>query len=154
MNFKSAEFNRVFLTPRESKTVAKFRYREAERVARICACVSGYLALHDPSPPPPPQHDPWPERREDEYESDPARICVVNASAWVHYAISSQVHSPWVGDIVDSLSYRPTTLCSLADQYDNPVPESALSPQSGTMNLATDFPGIPSDLPSVYVVDT
>ncbi len=48
-----------------------------------------------------------------------------------------------MGDIVDSdiwLSYRPASLCSLAvfaDLYDNPMPESTLSPQSWTMNLAT-----------------
>jgi hypothetical protein len=29
--------------------------------------------------------------------------------------------------------------CSLAGQYDNPMPESTLSHQSGTMNLAASF---------------
>jgi hypothetical protein len=45
-----------------------------------------------------------------------------------------------MGDIVDSdkgLSYRPASLCSQAGLYDNSMPESTLSPQSGTMNLAT-----------------
>jgi hypothetical protein len=45
----------------------------------------------------------------------------------------------WV-DKVDSgigLSYRPASLCSLAGRCDNPMSESTLSPQSGTMNLAT-----------------
>ncbi len=54
----------------------------------------------------------------------------------------SQVHSPWLEGIVDSgigLSYRPASLCSLADRYDNPLPELTLSPHSGTMNLDTDL---------------
>jgi len=45
-----------------------------------------------------------------------------------------------VGDIVDSgigLSYWPTSLCSLAGWYGNPMPELTLSPRQGTMNLAT-----------------
>jgi hypothetical protein len=44
------------------------------------------------------------------------------------------------GNIVDSgigLSYRPASLCSLAGRYVNPMPESTLSHQSGTTNLAT-----------------
>jgi hypothetical protein len=44
--------------------------------------------------------------------------------------------------VVDSgigLSYRPASLCSLADRYDNPMPESTLSPKSETMKLATEF---------------
>ncbi len=47
-----------------------------------------------------------------------------------------------MGDIVDSgigLSNRPASLCNLAGRYDNPMPESTLSSQSGTMNLATAF---------------
>ncbi len=44
----------------------------------------------------------------------------------------SQILSSWLGDIVDSgigLSYRPaTSLCSLTDRYDNPIPESSISP--------------------------
>ncbi len=48
------------------------------------------------------------------------------------------------GYIVDSglwLSYRPTSPCSLADRYDNPMPESdfCISPHSGTKNFATGF---------------
>ncbi len=57
--------------------------------------------------------------------------------------LSSQIHSPWMGDIVHSdrlLSYRHASKCSLTGLYDNPMPEPTLSPQSGTMNLA---PGIP-----------
>jgi hypothetical protein len=53
---------------------------------------------------------------------------------------SSQIHSPWLGDIVDSgigLFYRPANLCILAGRNDNPIPEVTLFPQSGTMNLAT-----------------
>ncbi len=37
----------------------------------------------------------------------------------------------WTGDIVYfiiGLSYRPVSLCSLAGRYDNPMPESTLSP--------------------------
>jgi hypothetical protein len=44
------------------------------------------------------------------------------------------------GDTVKSvigLSYQPASLCSLAGRYDNPMPESPLSPLSGTMNFAT-----------------
>jgi hypothetical protein len=47
---------------------------------------------------------------------------------------------PERGDIVDfgiGLSYRPASLCSLAGRYDNPMLESTLSPQSGTVNLAS-----------------
>ena len=44
------------------------------------------------------------------------------------------------GDKVDSgigLSYRHARLHRLADLYDNPIPESTLSPQWWTMNFAT-----------------
>jgi hypothetical protein len=45
------------------------------------------------------------------------------------------------GDKVDhgiGLSYRPAAgLHRLEGRYDNPMPESTLSPHSGTMNLAT-----------------
>jgi hypothetical protein len=48
---------------------------------------------------------------------------------------------PDQGDKVDSglrLSYWPASLCSLAGRYDSPLQqESTLSPQLGTMNLAT-----------------
>ncbi len=51
-----------------------------------------------------------------------------------------QIRSPWLGTIVDSgigSSYRPASLCSLSDRYDNPMPESTISLQSGAKNLAT-----------------
>jgi len=56
----------------------------------------------------------------------------------------SQIHSPWLGDMVDSgdpgigcgRPYKPVSLCSQAGRYDNPMPELTLSPQSGTMNLS------------------
>ncbi len=53
-----------------------------------------------------------------------------------------QILSSWLGDIVDSsigLLYRywPASLCSLAGLYDNPLPESTISPQLGIKNLAT-----------------
>jgi hypothetical protein len=41
-----------------------------------------------------------------------------------------QIHSPWLGVIVNSgigLSYLPTSLCIVAGRYDNPMPESTLS---------------------------
>ncbi len=47
---------------------------------------------------------------------------------------------PDLRDKVDSgrgLWYLPARLDRLAGRYDKPMPESALSPQSGTMNLAT-----------------
>jgi hypothetical protein len=50
-------------------------------------------------------------------------------------------HDVNLGDKVDNgigLSYRPTSLCSLTGQCDNPMPWSTLSPQSGTMNWASD----------------
>jgi hypothetical protein len=50
--------------------------------------------------------------------------------------------SPWLGDIVDSgigLSCWPANLCSLLGWYDNPMPESTISPQSGTQDLATEL---------------
>ncbi len=46
----------------------------------------------------------------------------------------AKILSPWLGDIVDSgigLSCRPASLCSLADRYDNPMPESTISPRQG-----------------------
>jgi hypothetical protein len=58
------------------------------------------------------------------------------------YVSCSQIHSPLIGDKVDSgigLSYRPVSLCSLSGRYDNTMPESTLSPQSKTMNLAFDI---------------
>ncbi len=48
---------------------------------------------------------------------------------------------PDCGDKVNSgrgLSYRPSRLHGLAGQYDNPMPESTLSPSQGSMNSATD----------------
>ncbi len=51
----------------------------------------------------------------------------------------SQIHSPWLGDMVDSgigLSYRPVSLCSQAGRYDHPRPELTSSSQSGTMHLS------------------
>jgi hypothetical protein len=43
-----------------------------------------------------------------------------------------------MGDKVNSgMSYRPTIPCSMAGQYDNPMPELTLSPRSGSMNSAT-----------------
>ncbi len=50
-----------------------------------------------------------------------------------------RILSPWPGGVVDSgirLSYRPASLCSLADRYDNSMPEPII-PQSGTKNLAS-----------------
>ncbi len=49
------------------------------------------------------------------------------------YAARCQIFSPWLhgGDLVDSgigFSCRPASLCSLAGRYDNPVPESTISP--------------------------
>ncbi len=45
------------------------------------------------------------------------------------------VHSPWLGgDKVNSgieLSYRPARLHRLAGRYDNPTPESTISPSQG-----------------------
>ncbi len=60
----------------------------------------------------------------------------------------SQIPSPWIGDIVNSgkgLSYRPASLGSLVGWYDNPMPESTLSPQSGTMNLVNLAAAIAAD---------
>jgi hypothetical protein len=45
------------------------------------------------------------------------------------------------GDIINSgigLSYRPARLHGLAGQYDNPMPESTISPPSGTKNLVSE----------------
>ncbi len=36
-----------------------------------------------------------------------------------------------------SYRYRPIGLCSMVGRYDHPMPESTISPQSGTKNLAT-----------------
>jgi hypothetical protein len=44
------------------------------------------------------------------------------------------IHSPWLGDKVDSgigLSYRPARLHRLASRYNNPMPESTISPIQG-----------------------
>ncbi len=35
------------------------------------------------------------------------------------------------------LSYRPASLSTLASRYDKSMPESTLSPQTGTMNFAS-----------------
>ncbi len=81
------------------------------------------------------------------------RACFCRKEHWGHAATieiltqlnseksSSQIHSPWMRDIqqFDSgivLSYLPDSLCSLAV---DPMPESTLSPPSGTMNLATGW---------------
>jgi hypothetical protein len=48
----------------------------------------------------------------------------------------------YVVDSVIGLLYRSAGLCSLADRYDNPMPESTISPSSGTMNLARDSWGV------------
>ncbi len=61
---------------------------------------------------------------------------------------SSQIHNSWLGANVDSgigLEYRPASLYSIPwragtrrpGRYDTPKPESTLSPQSVTTNLAT-----------------
>jgi hypothetical protein len=55
------------------------------------------------------------------------------------YAVAKFIVPDW-GDKVDSsigLSYRTTRLHRLAGRYDKPMPESTLSPHSGTMYLAT-----------------
>ncbi len=47
---------------------------------------------------------------------------------------SSQILSPWLGDIVDSgigLSYRPAIVHRLVGRYDNPKPESTIFPSQG-----------------------
>ncbi len=53
----------------------------------------------------------------------------------------SQILSPWWGDIVDSgkgLLHRPPGYTHrLVSRYDNPMPESTISPPSGTKNLAS-----------------
>ncbi len=36
------------------------------------------------------------------------------------------------------LSYQPISICYRTGQYDNPMPQSTLSPQPGTMNWASD----------------
>jgi hypothetical protein len=54
----------------------------------------------------------------------------------------SKFLGPYWGDIVDSgigYSYRPARLHRLAGRYDHPKPESTISPQSGTKNLASGF---------------
>ncbi len=55
-------------------------------------------------------------------------------------AVAKFIVPDW-GDKVDAgigLSYLPARLHGLAGRYDNPMPESTISPQRGTMNLATD----------------
>ncbi len=64
-----------------------------------------------------------------------------NALTVEHYAgtVAKFIVPDW-GDKVDygiGLSYPPTSLVSLTGRYDNPMPLSTLSPQSGTMNLET-----------------
>jgi hypothetical protein len=67
--------------------------------------------------------------------------CTAHFCFSYYFLFSGQIHSPWLGDIVDSdiwLSYRPASLCSLVvNRYDNQMPELTLSAQSGTINLAT-----------------
>ncbi len=50
------------------------------------------------------------------------------------FQLNSIILSPWLGDIVDSgigLSYRPAMLHRLEGWYDNPLPESTISPSQG-----------------------
>ncbi len=58
-----------------------------------------------------------------------AHFCFSN-----YFLFSSQILSPWLGDIADSvigLSYRSASLCSLVvNRYDNHMPELTLSPPS------------------------
>jgi hypothetical protein len=57
------------------------------------------------------------------------------------------------GGVVDSgirLSLRPASLCSLADRYDNPMPESTISPSQGLRNWPEE--GEPSLLRRYSVV--
>ncbi len=54
----------------------------------------------------------------------------------VNMQFRGQIHSPWLGDIVNSsigLSYWPASQCRLAaaGQYDNPMPELTISPSQG-----------------------
>jgi hypothetical protein len=66
------------------------------------------------------------------------KLTTRGALFWSDSENSSQIHSPWLGYIVESdigLSYRPASLCSLAGLYDNTMPESILYPQSRTMNF-------------------
>jgi hypothetical protein len=60
---------------------------------------------------------------------------VVTPSFEIFFWMSnSQILSPWLRNIVDSrigLSCRPASLCSLAGRYDNPMPESTISPTQG-----------------------
>jgi hypothetical protein len=43
----------------------------------------------------------------------------------------------YIADSGIRLSYRPARLHRMAGRYDNSMPESAISPHSGTKNLAT-----------------
>ncbi len=57
-------------------------------------------------------------------------VCAVLAGlqAW------RRLHSLWLGNIVDSgieLLYRPANLCILVGRYDNPMPQSTISPSQG-----------------------
>jgi hypothetical protein len=45
--------------------------------------------------------------------------------------------SPWLASGI-GLSYKPASLYSLAGRHDKPMPESTISPQSGTKNKATE----------------
>jgi hypothetical protein len=67
----------------------------------------------------------------------PSLLYVVQSSLECKYKYRGQIHSPWLGDIVDTgigLLYRSANIFILAGQpY---AMQSTISPQSGTMNLA------------------
>ncbi len=62
---------------------------------------------------------------------------------WRPSTSRGQIFSPWMGEYSRLGRHRVVlvackhTVCSLAGRYDNPMPESTISPPSGTKNLAT-----------------
>ncbi len=65
-------------------------------------------------------------------------IFVCLAVSWNERPPVAKFIDPDWGDKVNSgLSYRPARLHELAGRYDNPMPESTLSPSHGSMNSST-----------------
>jgi hypothetical protein len=96
-----------------------------------------------PAPPPPNKHTSSPASKKGSQASKKAKNktgkklvfppIVDNVSVFVE--ASSQIYGPWLGDTVDSsrgLSCRPARLHQrLAGRYDDPMPESTISPIQG-----------------------
>jgi hypothetical protein len=66
-------------------------------------------------------------------ESQESRVWSLWAILYVYGVNSGRIHSPWMEYIVDC--GQPASLRRLAGRYDNPLPESTLSPPSQWLRI-------------------